>query len=1620
MAKEEDHPRREYITNTHAHLSEDQDDIFVDGVIDKRAVAELAVFSWPNFLTRLHAMREVYDDFHHGKIKQGINGDHNPFFWTSLTRFLHAMREVYDDVFRRNKWVLLDPSNKKHDWDVEPDPWGEMSYFDHHEHHVEKNLHASARQSAVEAAESLMMQQGDLASSKGAGARGLAAAQKKGNLDLEAKVGSNVDMSVGGLPGMEKGMDLEAFLAEEVEGGSGPDSTKWTNGEQALSPSTARSGLVLSSSRLLSRRSPADRGDVAQSSSKTSSSPKSSPKSSKASTSSISDHSGGLSRLLASRQLLRKLPLAAAQQAAEKLRLVTSGGVLVAEGAVASDDVGALVAEEPGPTSTTPALLDRTSYYTMVATQKEQAMHPETRAESGEQHIKAVEMHEDVVEESNSSANSAVKIYLDARGVEEPVQLMSVSLPPAEVGAEVELSDEPLDAAIAYIARETGKIKRTAVFSAEEERAYQEMVNARVVVGVVPVQNAAIQSRGATGSRGASRAAAQKASGGCFQKKSAVFPSGVKNSIAKNKATLLMLAPGTRPRGRAVESSLDEKQEVTSASPASAAVSDLRDTAGALTPSAASLAHKVSLSRRVRHADAFLFSQAEGEAELPADSASGGSEAEVGRGFLKHYAAADAPVRAGADPFARFEFAAPHDVLPRPGAAEKYPEVRYLDQLGSKRNYGGRGQADVDDVVRVEQRTTRKWQGVTGDAKVGSSCGGEKLTLSTSKAEKKSSMSTRLRLEAPARQGAALAANAVVESDSKKPEAVDSGDEAEVDHDVTAVKVDAGGAQTASKTSKLGGPSVTADPDLRTALTQSRLLISSKLRNTCANPIEALRKEAEERGTTPGAKAVTKGILKKTGARVDGEMSSKVEFEQALLSYHQRLTEVTSGGGNTAGTSSGSSSSSLDVTLPGMLTLPGIRHAPVEPAVSDAIPQGGCGIANWNSVIANRHRQPQLLEEPVLAAHPRDDGLLSENDRSRLVAPEVARGVVSMHPNIVDDQMARAIARVRNGRLPESFFESNQLRARITETELQEAQERVLEEPPQVPLMESEVPLSEIESELDRMRDSLEESIRRSPGGPRGGVVPEQRPDSDSDDHLVVQGGEEESGDLATGTTTATTLYLVTLSHFLTNVGWQAWQFVIPLYLDISYAASYGLVIMLANLFLSPRIAPYADRATTRMRTVSAGILLQIVGLVLGMAVLWASCSWGRGGSRRENNFHAQEQAVFFVLLCVGGVCEKLGNVLTLNSVKRDWTPWLFTDDLNKTLPLANSFLSRADLLAEMTGPVLAGCVLAWWAGSREESESKSNSFVNLNTSDHSESESESCGAVLFVGMLNLVSFAPQWLLLRLVWQWHHKPRVGVTSKTTASASTSGGATSKADAQPELQPDPQPEHEAYWLTICYALCWFNALSPHGVVLTAYLAANGLDSASLSLFRASGAAVGATSVYCFRFWGRKFGLARSTCFHLRLLAGCVLVATLAEEAASCNKLMTWTSPGEDTAPDVDAPPRAPPPGSRSRSTVSWLPFLCCVVVSRIGLYGFELGEMELSQRIVRPEIRLRVASIESALCSCGTAWIFGMGILFATPNLFVLQLWSSTAAVLAAAALFERYRLKYLEGGGADD
>ncbi|CAD7940561.1 unnamed protein product [Amoebophrya sp. A120] len=118
------------------------------------------------------------------------------------------------------------------------------------------------------------------------------------------------------------------------------------------------------------------------------------------------------------------------------------------------------------------------------------------------------------------------------------------------------------------------------------------------------------------------------------------------------------------------------------------------------------------------------------------------------------------------------------------------------------------------------------------------------------------------------------------------------------------------------------------------------------------------------------------------------------------------------------------------------LTLPGMHMPPPEPAVPDLPLQGGCGIANWNSLLANRG--PVSLEEPGVAAHPREE---LEARPSQVQAPNIAQ-VSEMRPNVVDDKVARAMMRVRKGRLPESFFESNRLRNRVSHEQLVEAHDR--------------------------------------------------------------------------------------------------------------------------------------------------------------------------------------------------------------------------------------------------------------------------------------------------------------------------------------------------------------------------------------------------------------------------------------------------------------------------------------------------------------------------------------------------------------------------------------------------
>lgn len=177
-----------------------------------------------------------------------------------------------------------------------------------------------------------------------------------------------------------------------------------------------------------------------------------------------------------------------------------------------------------------------------------------------------------------------------------------------------------------------------------------------------------------------------------------------------------------------------------------------------------------------------------------------------------------------------------------------------------------------------------------------------------------------------------------------------------------------------------------------------------------------------------------------------------------------------------------------------------------------------------------------------------------------------------------------------------------------------------------------------------------------------------------------------------------------------------------------------------------------------------------------------------------------------------------------------------------------NAMMARIDLVAEITGPVLAGFALSVLAG---------------------------CPIAGFalVGGLNALTFVPQYLLLR--WLHEQCPRLQSPRKAPE-AGAGGGAGSGVGAHPTVDAEVVAKESgkdvvvepggpccpglglgvwAVWachpggvplvsMSMSYALLYFTALSPHGIPLTAYLASHGgVRPLQLELFRGAGAFAG---------------------------------------------------------------------------------------------------------------------------------------------------------------------------------
>jgi len=176
------------------------------------------------------------------------------------------------------------------------------------------------------------------------------------------------------------------------------------------------------------------------------------------------------------------------------------------------------------------------------------------------------------------------------------------------------------------------------------------------------------------------------------------------------------------------------------------------------------------------------------------------------------------------------------------------------------------------------------------------------------------------------------------------------------------------------------------------------------------------------------------------------------------------------------------------------------------------------------------------------------------------------------------------------------------------------------------------------------------------------------------------------------------------------------------------------------------------------------------------------------------------------------------------------------------------------------------------------------------------------------------------------------------------------------------------------VVISYAFLWLTVLSPHDVVFTAYLKTASYKEWELGVFRGVGALFGVVSTFMFPWAASKFGVPSSSMVFI-LFEGVTL--------AGAGVLIHFLYLGD---------------------YMRYF-FLVAIVFSRLGLYGFGIGEVQLLQLGVPESLRGQIGSMETSLTSVATLICYIGGIICSTPENFVWLMYFSIGFVNAGVLCF---------------
>ena len=406
----------------------------------------------------------------------------------------------------------------------------------------------------------------------------------------------------------------------------------------------------------------------------------------------------------------------------------------------------------------------------------------------------------------------------------------------------------------------------------------------------------------------------------------------------------------------------------------------------------------------------------------------------------------------------------------------------------------------------------------------------------------------------------------------------------------------------------------------------------------------------------------------------------------------------------------------------------------------------------------------------------------------------------------------------------------------------------------------------------------------------------------------------------------------------------RTWRFALPVILS-NVAGGYQAVAVLC--FVSPVacfiFAPAIGRILDTVDT-SYGVWSLL--LIQSCSIIFSGCILLHAF---EHSLCITSGPIFNVIVTLQ-MLEKLSAVTSEVAIERDWLTQLCGKENTLGLAHGNSMLRRMDLACDFIGTVsygwifdLMGCV----------------------------------GSVIYTTSIAILSTPLLYALIyfRIEGGLCSNPQREVRQDILKKRSKTLHAWNEYFFNNPMLPS----------SIVIVLLYFNvALSPGGL-LTAFLTFKGMNGSSLAIFRGSCALMGFVGSYCGKIMIEKFGLLQSGRY---ALGG--LLATLGVSVAIFYFLFfnMNTKGSLATAPYLFA-------------------FVGGIVLSRVGLWVFDMVNTQLFQQHAKGTGPSSIASTEMALCSLSEISMLGVAAFLSVPmdSFFAVLVGSSYSAIILGSLLF---------------